>query len=55
MKSYEQLEKFFDGFFESMRQAEPSTYHGFMLRIEKEFKRLGYRDNNAVGGVYQIS
>ena len=49
MQPHEQLEGFFAELFKLMREAEPSTYHNFMLRAEEEFKRTGYREKNSEG------
>ena len=48
---HERLNVFFGEFFNEMRKADPSTYGAFFGRAEEEFKRLGYRNNDAVGGV----
>lgn len=48
---HERLNVFFGEFFQAMRKAESEAYGAFLMRAEEEFKRLGYRDNDAVGGV----
>ena len=47
---HERLNVFFGDFFREMRKAPPQVYGQFLMRAEEEFKRLGYRDKNAVGG-----
>lgn len=47
---HERLNVFFGEFFQAMRKAESEAYGAFLMRAEEEFKRLGYRDNDAVGG-----
>ena len=43
------LDKFFDEFFKPLRTAEPSIDVEFLLRVEKEFVRLGYREKFSAG------
>jgi len=47
---HERLNVFFGDFFREIRKAPPQAYGNFLARAEEEFKRLGYRDANPVGG-----
>ena len=44
---HERLNVFFSEMFQEMRNAPPENYGAFLMRAEKEFNRLGYREKSS--------